>query len=132
MTDEERIDTTNAESSGAEKPEGSVFANLPRERPGVRSPRRDAAASRRTRDATTSRQTSAARAAAEASSPRARPEPRTAPRAERPPEPGTDEEAGGLEDIAWAGVTVAAEAATLGVRLAGRALGAMRGAVGRR
>jgi hypothetical protein len=39
---------------------------------------------------------------------------------------------GGVEDLAWAGVAVAAEAATLGVRLAGRAFEAMRDAVERR
>jgi hypothetical protein len=32
----------------------------------------------------------------------------------------------GIEDVAWAGVTVAAEAATLGVRLVSRALEAVR------
>jgi hypothetical protein len=31
-----------------------------------------------------------------------------------------------MEDVAWAGVTVAAEAATLGVRLFSRALEAVR------
>ena len=40
--------------------------------------------------------------------------------------------AGGLEDVAWAGVAAAAEAATIGVRLATRALEAMRDAVDRR
>ena len=34
---------------------------------------------------------------------------------------------GGLEDIAWAGVAAAAEAATIGVRLASRAIEALRG-----
>jgi hypothetical protein len=32
----------------------------------------------------------------------------------------------GIEDVAWAGVTVAAEAATLGVRLFSRALETVR------
>ncbi len=35
-------------------------------------------------------------------------------------------ESPGVEDLAWAGITVAAEAATLGVRLLNRALGAVR------
>jgi hypothetical protein len=32
----------------------------------------------------------------------------------------------GVEDVAWAGITVAAEAATLGVRLLSRAVEAVR------
>jgi hypothetical protein len=56
-----------------------------------------------------------------------------APRAEPPPQPaGQAGQMGGVEDLAWAGVAVAAEAATLGVRLAGRAFEAMRDAVERR
>jgi hypothetical protein len=38
----------------------------------------------------------------------------------------------GVEDLAWAGITVAAEAATLGVRLLSRALEAVRGPADRR
>ena len=38
----------------------------------------------------------------------------------------------GIEDVAWAGVAAAAEAATIGVRLANRALEAMRDTVDRR
>ena len=41
-------------------------------------------------------------------------------------------EGGGLEDLAWAGIAAAAEAATLGVRLATRAMEAVRDAVERR
>ena len=58
----------------------------------------------------------------------------------RAPAPGTAEqpqapersEGRGIEDVAWAGVAAAAEAATIGVRLANRALEAMRDAVDRR
>jgi hypothetical protein len=46
--------------------------------------------------------------------------------------PAEQERIGGLEDLAWAGIAVAAEAATLGVRLAGRAFEAARDAVERR
>ena len=38
----------------------------------------------------------------------------------------------GLEDVAWAGIAAAAEAATVGVRLAGRAFEALRETVERR
>lgn len=84
-----------------EAPTQSVLGSLPRGRPGTRSPRRA-----------------------------------EAPQAERATPPGADAagtgtELRGVEDIAWAGVAVAAEAATLGVRLANRALGAMRDAVER-
>ena len=50
------------------------------------------------------------------------------------PEPAdeADEAPGGLEDLAWAGVAAAAEAATLGVRLATRAVEALRDAAPRR
>jgi hypothetical protein len=46
----------------------------------------------------------------------------------------TDDEGpnGGLEDLAWAGVAAAAEAATIGVRLASRAMEALRESVDRR
>ena len=47
---------------------------------------------------------------------------RVEPGASRPAEA----EHGGIEDLAWAGVAVAAEAATLGVRLLSRAVEAVR------
>jgi hypothetical protein len=102
-----------------------VFGSLPRSRPGRRSPRRAPAA------------------------PEAAPAPVTHKATGGPPEPGGEERAEsteppedvepspdqagssagqrGLEDLAWAGVAIAAEAATLGIRLANRALEAMRG-----
>ena len=102
-----------------------VFGNLPGSRPGSRSPRR------RSGDA--------------ADPPKAKPEPKPrkraaaappkpAPESKRPaPEPARPEAGGqgGLEDVAWAGVAVAAEAATIGVRLASRAIEALRGSTER-
>jgi hypothetical protein len=43
-----------------------------------------------------------------------------------------DEHGAGLEDLAWAGIAVTAEAATLGVRLFSRAIDAARKAAERR
>jgi len=100
----------------AEEAPDSVFGNLPRTRPGARSPRRDAGAAKPRREP-----------AAKADAPPAEPDQPAEPAAPRPDEPG-----GGIEDVAWAGVAAAAEAATIGVRLATRALEAMRDAVDRR
>jgi hypothetical protein len=93
----------------------------------ARSPRRDATAKR---------------TASTASKERAEPEPvveRAEPVGADIPDPadvpGVQDRAGsggGIEDVAWAGVAAAAEAATIGVRLATRALEAMRDAVDRR
>jgi hypothetical protein len=95
-----------------------VFGNLPRTRPGTRSARRDADDARRRRSAAApAREQPGAREPADAEPSRPDPDP---------------ESAGGIEDVAWAGVAAAAEAATIGVRLANRALEAMRDAVDRR
>lgn len=96
------------QAEDAETPPGSVFGNLPRERPGTRSPRRDASAEG---DART-------KGGAEPEEPRP-------PRGDERTLRGT--EVHGIEDLAWAGVAIAAEAATLGVRLASRAIEAVRG-----
>jgi hypothetical protein len=97
------------------RPEG-VFGNLPRARPGKRSPRRGAGSERTARPAAEPPPDppTAARAAAQADA--------------EPPDPASGDEPRdrGLEDLAWAGVAAAAEAATLGIRLANRALGAVR------
>jgi hypothetical protein len=128
MTEEHTSDPEANESPG------SVFGNLPGSRPGSRSPRRAGG--------------SAAEAAERRATARARPKPKPEPRSQaRPKRPATQpadrptqsepardrdpaaqtEGGGGLEDIAWAGVAAAAEAATLGVRLASRAMEALRG-----
>jgi hypothetical protein len=137
--------------------ESGLFSQLPKTRPGTRSPRRAGtkaqsagtkkAANRTTKTADAGQQTPAAiraqRAAADA-----------AERADFDPlEPPAEETAGGsaehgarrteeaeeersigpgsLEDLAWAGVAVTAEAATLGIRLLGRAVDAARRATDR-
>lgn len=83
-------------------PQAGVLGNLPHSRPAVRSPRR------------------------------ATPPPRDAS-----PESGADDGAAGerpadLEELARGGLAVAGEAASLGLRLAGRAAAALRDAVERR
>ena len=60
---------------------------------------------------------------AEPPPPDAPPEPPPPPRGTRPPSP---DRIGGVEDLAWAGVAVAARAATLGIRVASRALDSVR------
>jgi hypothetical protein len=98
-----------------------VFGNLPSERPGVRSPRRSG-----------DKQVKAAKARPTPTPPPPPPPSRpSAPEAHRPAAsrdvpPDPTSQGRGIEDVAWAGVTVAAEAATLGVRLFSRALEAVR------
>jgi len=60
-------------------------------------------------------------------------EPAPAPAQEQEPEKprATGMGPAGLEDLAWAGIAVTAEAATLGVRLVGRAFDAARRAADR-
>jgi hypothetical protein len=128
---------------GGEPPsrQQGVFGRLPGTRPGVRSPRRQ-----------TGEQATDAELVPERSEPRGVPKSPTVPssagdppkrhRAEGPPdasetppgaagqggveEPSPQAEHGGVEDLAWAGIAVAAEAATLGIRLLSRAMDAVR------
>lgn len=90
-------------------PKASVLGQLPRTRPAVRSPRRVAA------------DTGAA-------------EPRVATEAGDPAgEAGAAEGAAAeLESLARAGVSVAGGVASIGVRIAGEAVAALRGAIERR
>jgi hypothetical protein len=117
MSDEERTE--------AEPQDSGVFGKLPSTRPGVRSPRRDKGSAKE-RSAGSSKATKRAprQAASSAST-----QPRPTPPPGAAPEPQTPEtgDGPGVEDLAWAGITVAAEAATLGVRLLSRALEAVRG-----
>lgn len=105
--------------------QGGVFGNLPDSRPGTRSPRRktDAAKGKAKTSAKAKAKATAKPKQKAAAKPRARPA-AAPPRADRDPEP---QEPGGLADVAWAGIAVAAEAATIGVRLASRAIEAVRG-----
>lgn len=127
MADQEQT-PPEPERSEDSPDQGSVFGNLPGRRPGVRSPRR------RDAGAPGARAKPAGRQPGSASRPKAS-VPRRGP--DRPPadSPATEHEApparagaehGGVEDLAWAGIAVAAEAATLGVRLLSRAVEAVR------
>jgi len=136
MADSEQ---TPSKPEAGEQPaeQGSVFGNLPESRPGVRSPRRgksrDAGRAGGTTAKSTPRQTRPAKEAGRPSpsGPAARPPSR--PVTHEPAAPPSDEaELGGIEDLAWAGVAVAAEAATLGVRLLSRAVEAVRKPADRR
>jgi hypothetical protein len=113
---------------GAGGEQGGVFGNLPGSRPGTRSPRRTADGATKPKQGAKRRaRPSPKRAASSRPKPPARAAPRPAERHEAP----QSSSGGGLEDIAWAGVAVAAEAATIGVRLASRAIEALRGSTER-
>jgi hypothetical protein len=106
-----------------------VFGNLPSERPGVRSPRRGAGKRDAPKDTSRKSAKATPRAKKPAPPPPAPPparEPSPPPVAPQPPAPESGSARGGVEEVAWAGITVAAEAATLGVRLVSRALEAVR------
>lgn len=134
----------DADDAKTEQGPDGVFGNLPAARPGSRSPRRRSAsgtskgAEKRASTAGRMRPSKAAkRSAPAASQAKARERSRPAPVAEAREPTGaktaTREEAGlpGVEDLAWAGVTVAAQAATAGVRFASRALEAARKSIDR-
>jgi hypothetical protein len=136
MADSEQ---TPSKPEAGEQPaeQGSVFGNLPESRPGVRSPRRGKSRGAGRAGGTTAKSTPGQpRPAKEVrrpspSGPAARPPSR--PVTHEPAAPPPDEaEHGGIEDLAWAGVAVAAEAATLGVRLLSRAVEAVRKPADRR
>lgn len=114
--------------------ERGVFGNLPQTRPAVRSPRRRGSKDVAGPDAPPDAPTEVSQAK-ERPQRRAAPPPRRRPAPPSPPgprarapeaEPSPAAERGGVEDLAWAGITVAAEAATLGVRLLSRAMEAVR------
>jgi hypothetical protein len=118
----------SAEKS-SEQVDAGIFGNLPTSRPGSRSPRRTGGDG----DAGTREESRAEAKARPEPEPPPPPPPRPASEAPEPEPPPEDAEQGqrGLEDLAWAGVTAAAEAATIGVRLATRALEAARKAAER-
>jgi len=128
-----------AAPKGANGPEG-VFGNLPSTRPGSRSPRRRTAPNASEPEVTSEAEAVAPKPAPASDTP-ARPKPKPKPQAKaqqpRPkaeppaepqePAPGIH----GVEDLAWAGVAVAAQAATAGVRFASRALETARKSIDR-
>jgi hypothetical protein len=104
-------------------PEG-VFGNLPGTRPGTRSPRRDAAGRRPPAKAAQAETHTSPPPPAPPSSEPPPPVERDAPVAAEPG--GGQPRITSVEDLAWAGIAVAAQAATVGVRFASRALEAAR------
>jgi hypothetical protein len=142
-------------SSSPQGGESGLFSQLPHSRPGVRSPRRKGGDTGR--QASSGKQPAgsqpaairAAEAAARARiavgedpldppSARRRKQPSPSPSEQRPHEtqtpPSQEQQSlgpGSLEDLAWAGVAVTAEAATLGIRLLGRAVDAAKRATER-
>jgi hypothetical protein len=137
MADQEQIPPKPETREDADE-QGGVFGNLPPRRPGVRSPRRGDAggpAAGATPKAAGRHSRSAAQP--EPSVPRSPPggptrPPGHSPGAEPETPPPAGAEHGGVEDLAWAGIAVAAEAATLGVRLLSRAVEAVRKPADRR
>jgi hypothetical protein len=139
MDGDEIAATSEGKGSGADgdpdgsPSQGSVFGNLPKTRPGVRSPRRRSGAASERGPASEAKGAPAADVSASPGDPERTPARGARAATRRPAEvPGAADESGGLEDLAWAGVTAAAQAATLGVRIANRALEALREAVERR
>jgi hypothetical protein len=111
--------------------DSGLFGKLPRSRPGTRSPRRRAGGGAEAKPTPTPDPKPAPAPAPQAG--RAESGPRARPAAKERATPAPSEEPGaGLEDLAWAGIAVTAEAATLGVRLVSRAIDAARKAAERR
>jgi hypothetical protein len=113
------VDASEPSSADQGEQEASVLGNLPRSRPSVRSPRREAARAR-----------SEASASADGDGPATATA--EAPKAEsaEPDDPPHSRERE-LEELARAGISLAGGAATLGLKAAGRAAAALRGAVER-
>jgi hypothetical protein len=99
----------SGEGAAPEVGEDSIMGSLPRSRPGVRSPRRDAAAKARARKAS---------------------EPGEAATGGGGPAQPAD--SANLEGLARAGATTAVQVAAAGLRFAGRAAGAIRESLERR
>jgi hypothetical protein len=135
---------TGDEAGEPQSPDAGVFGKLPASRPGTRSPRRHGESeSPGVAKAKASEAGKRAKAPPRSEPARPKPQPAEEPpaagqKAQPPPEPvapadqPAGEGRGGIEDLAWAGIAAAAEAATLGVRLASRAMGAVRDSVDRR
>jgi len=119
---------------------GGVLGNLPRNRPAVRSPRR---ADRKPPDPAAPAQDSARAgeepAGREPAASGAAPPPPASKATQVPPASGGEGTSGGhsppagdLESLARGGIAIAGGAASLGLRIAGRAAAALRDAVERR
>lgn len=135
MAPDEQSESPSPADEPAGEEEPSVFGNLPKTRPGARSPRRGADAEKQKTSASArAEQPETARTGQQERAGKAKPlSPPPRPRGQQRPEHAKPEGHGrGIEEVAWAGVAAAAEAATIGVRLANRALEAMRDAVDRR
>ena len=120
---DEKGDGEEPAGGDAPVPQAGVLGNLPKTRPSVRSPRRKER----------KQQPEAA-----ASEPPARPDPRPQDGRGRPPRSPTPSRtrsgnpAADLDALARGGIAIAGEAASLGLRIAGRAAAALRDAVERR
>jgi hypothetical protein len=121
----------HGDRGGEPAPQAGVLGNLPKRRPSVRSPRRAEArakAGRGSRSETTPK-TGATK------QPRAKPQPEPQPSPAPGREAGAEPEhshAADLEGLARGGIAIAGGAASLGLRIAGRAAAALRDAVERR
>jgi hypothetical protein len=121
MSTSGKRDEDRGEAGAEPPPQGGVLGNLPRTRPAVRSPRRAEERRRRKTEAATA-----------AGGPEAKPGP--APERDAATAPSTAGEGPGseLESLARGGIAIAGGAASLGLRIAGRAAAALRDAVERR
>jgi hypothetical protein len=137
MADQEQIPPKPEAREDADE-QGGVFGNLPPRRPAVRSPRRGdvggPAAGATPKVAGRQSRSAAQPKPSVPRSPQGGPTrpPGQPPAAEPEAPPPAGPEHGGVEDLAWAGIAVAAEAATLGVRLLSRAVEAVRKPADRR
>jgi len=101
--------------------QAGVLGNLPKKRPSVRSPRRPEP------------QRTSSGAQAPPAPTKVEPEPQPTAAAQRPGEPGSEHShAADLEGLARGGIAIAGGAASLGLKIAGRAAAALRDAVERR
>lgn len=123
MSDGPADEGRSTQDVGATPEAGGVFGNLPRSRPGTRSPRRDD----QRRGSTGQSASRKAQATGRPDEARSTAQAPHGPAASESSEPESGH-GGGLEDLAWAGVAAAAEAATIGVRLASRAMEAVKDA----
>ncbi|MFN8112947.1 MAG: hypothetical protein U0R51_07080 [Solirubrobacterales bacterium] len=114
-------------------PQAGVLGNLPKKRPAVRSPRR-AEAKAKADNASKRAPKQAPKAAPEPTGTpqRDRKPPRAASAGERTESPPEHSAAADLEGLARGGIAIAGGAASLGLRVAGRAAAALRDAVERR